>query len=435
MGTLLKIWKTIPMPAGAIVGQDGAIKWISKGKIRTGKLSGADRVSVQSDSWTAQFSDETGKVRRVPTKTVNRSVAEKILAQLEKEIDLIKAGIVSREELDKVQAKQTSLKNLLKQFQNKMVTSGKAASYIKLTMQKLSTVLKDCKIDSIAKIQQETIERWIANEIQRKMRSVSTINNYSTAVNVFVQYLTDIGVLENNPLKSLRKQDVEYERRKIRRAMTPDEVDRLLQATAAGKNYYCVGKQDRLLIYCLILGTGLRSTELSLLTPNQIDFENGRIIIESLKTKNKQADVLPVRADLVAALQKRIVALGIEPHERIFSHNKSQLLGAFYRDLKAAGINRTESDGRSIDIHSLRQTFGTMLVMARVPLITVQRLMRHSTPALTAQLYIDVEPIDMKQALEQLPTYNPTFPVNPSHVKTALEFSLRTTPSMNAVIN
>ena len=64
-----------------------------------------------------------------------------------------------------------------------------------------------------------------------------------------------------------------------------------------------------------------------------------------------------------------------------------------------------DPDGRSIDVHSLRRTFGTMLARAGVPLTTTQRLMRHSTPELTAKLYIDVEPIDMSQAVEKLPMF------------------------------
>jgi len=73
--------------------------------------------------------------------------------------------------------------------------------------------------------------------------------------------------------------------------------------------------------------------------------------------------------------------------------------------LKAAGIERVGKDGRSIDVHSFRKTFGTMLARAGVPLTTVQRLMRHSTPLLTAKLYIDVDPVDMTQALSALPTF------------------------------
>jgi integrase len=95
----------------------------------------------------------------------------------------------------------------------------------------------------------------------------------------------------------------------------------------------------------------------------------------------------------------------IKSHERIFLFNKSSIRRSFYSDLKAAGIERKDPDGRSIDVHSLRKTFGTMLSRAGIPLTTVQRLMRHSTPLLTAKLYIDVDPVDMTQALAALPTF------------------------------
>ena len=39
MGSLIKIWKTIPMPEGAKVGRNGTVTWTVKGKKRTGKVS------------------------------------------------------------------------------------------------------------------------------------------------------------------------------------------------------------------------------------------------------------------------------------------------------------------------------------------------------------------------------------------------------------
>jgi len=73
--------------------------------------------------------------------------------------------------------------------------------------------------------------------------------------------------------------------------------------------------------------------------------------------------------------------------------------------LKVADIERIGADGRSVDVHSFRKTFGTMLAMAGVPLPTTQRLMRHSSPLLTAKLYIDVDPLHMMEALEKLPEF------------------------------
>jgi integrase len=178
--------------------------------------------------------------------------------------------------------------------------------------------------------------------------------------------------------------------------MTADEVERLL----------AVADQRRKLVYRIALGTGLRSTELSLLVPNQINFKKNTLTIEAEKTKNKKADMLPMRPDLVQAVKEWCELHGIEPQSRIFGFNSDSIRRSFYADLKKAAIDRIGADGRSIDVHSLRKTFGTMLANAGVPLTTTQRLMRHSTPLLTAKLYIDVEGVDMMQALEKLPEFS-----------------------------
>ena len=89
--------------------------------------------------------------------------------------------------------------------------------------------------------------------------------------------------------------------------------------------------------------------------------------------------------------------------DKVFVYNKFSIGDSFKIDCKFAGIPYKTEDGRTVDVHSLRRTFGTLLARARVPLTTAQRLMRHSTPELTARLFIDVEPIDIADALDKLP--------------------------------
>ncbi|MCL2004525.1 MAG: tyrosine-type recombinase/integrase [Planctomycetaceae bacterium] len=361
---------------------------------------------MQVDTWTAKFKDENDNIRRIPTKETNRKIAEQILAQYEKEVARIKTGIITREELDKAQVKHTPLDGLLDQYRTKMLANGLTQRTIDDAFRKIFSLLSDCEIDSLAKIRRETVERWVANEIHNKKRAAGTINSYLSAVRCFVQYLVDTDILSINPIRSIRHLNTELDRRKLRRAMTKEEVERFLTAAAKGITKKVGSPEERVLIYKLLLGTGLRSTELSLLTPSQIDFEKCRLRVEAIKTKNKKADILPLRADLVQALQERMETLAIKPHERFFHHNQASLRKPFYADLKAAGIARLDSAGRCIDIHSLRKTFGTLLAAAGVPLTMVQRLMRHSNPQLTAKLYIDVEPVDMMQALDQLPGFS-----------------------------
>jgi hypothetical protein len=148
MGTLIRAWKTIPLPADAKV-KNGIVNWTAKGKKKTGKISGSDRVSIQVDTWTAQFTDETGKVQRISTKTANRSAAEKILANFEAEVDRVKSGVVTRDELAKVPHRHISLEGALEKYRTKMVAGGLTEKHIIGTMHKVQTILQDSGIDSM----------------------------------------------------------------------------------------------------------------------------------------------------------------------------------------------------------------------------------------------------------------------------------------------
>ena len=313
------------MPPGATVGRNGTVTWTVRGKKRTGKLSGNNKVSMQVDTWTAKFTDETGAVRRIPTKETNRKVAEQILAQYEKDIARIKTGVVTREELDRAQFQNVPLDDLLEQYRTHMVAQGLTQRTIADGFRKLLALLSDCKIDSLAKIRCEIVERWVADEINSKNRAAGTINSYLSTIRCFAQYLVDTDILTVNPIKSIPELNTELDRRKHRRAMTKEEVERLLTATANGITKKVGRPEERVLIYKLLLGTGLRSTELSLLTPLQIDFERCQLRVEAIKTKNRKADILPLRPDLVQALKERMETLGIKPHERFFQHTQATL--------------------------------------------------------------------------------------------------------------
>ena len=86
------------------------------------------------------------------------------------------------------------------------------------------------------------------------------------------------------------------------------------------------------------------------------------------------------------------------------------------RDLVAAGIARRvevspgkwkidkrDERGRTVDVHSLRHTFGTLLSAAGVAPRTAQAAMRHSTIDLTMNVYTDPKLLDVAGAMDSLP--------------------------------
>jgi len=247
-------------------------------------------------------------------------------------------------------------------------------------------------IDTLQSIVRDAVENWIVNEKENGKRSFGTINNFIKSLQTFCNWAVNTERLNRNPLNGIKPLNVELDRRKDRRALTEEELKKLF--AVAG---------DCELIYRLLAGTGLRSNELLRSTPAQFDVERNRFTVQAVKTKNKKPDILPMKPDLMERLKQHIAEKGIKQSEKIFDHCPNSLLKRFYADLKRAGIERVGDDGRALDVHSLRKTFGTLLARAGVPLTTCQRLMRHSTPLLTAKLYIDVEPIDLSNALGKLP--------------------------------
>lgn len=74
------------------------------------------------------------------------------------------------------------------------------------------------------------------------------------------------------------------------------------------------------------------------------------------------------------------------------------------RDLLAAGIKKVDERGRTLDVHALRTSFGTLLSKGGVAPRTAQAAMRHSTIDLTMNTYTDPKLLDVQGALNSLPS-------------------------------
>jgi len=74
------------------------------------------------------------------------------------------------------------------------------------------------------------------------------------------------------------------------------------------------------------------------------------------------------------------------------------------RDLLLAGIPKVDERGRTVDVHALRHTFGTMLSAAGVAPRTAQAAMRHSSIDLTMNVYTDPKLLNVAGAMEALPS-------------------------------
>ena len=74
------------------------------------------------------------------------------------------------------------------------------------------------------------------------------------------------------------------------------------------------------------------------------------------------------------------------------------------RDILAAGIPKRDERGRTVDVHALRHSFGTLLSKGGVSPRTAQAAMRHSRLDLTMSVYTDPKLLDVAGAMDALPS-------------------------------
>lgn len=290
----------------------------------------------------------------------------------------------------------------------------------------LTTVLDECRFRALQDVKREPLERWLTQGANRT-RSARTRNTYLSGIRWFLNWCVDTERILANPLARIPLADEKSDRRRQPRALTADEVTRLLDAArrrplaearlfnrgwrrgqaGAGLRPETVAKLERLghsraLAWkCLVL-TGLRLGELAALRVRDavLDGPRPHLILDARHEKARRGAEIPIRPDLAADLRAWVV--GREADEPLIRLTDAALK-VFDRDLAFAQIPKRDDRGRTACVHSLRATHGTLLTCGGVGPRVVQASLRHATLDLSMQTYTDDRLLNVERALDVLP--------------------------------
>ncbi len=245
-------------------------------------------------------------------------------------------------------------------------------------------------------------------EMKSEGLSARTVNAYLVGIKSFINWLVKQGMLADNPLKSLGKYNEAVDKRVDRRAMTEDEINKLLEHCAeAGKHHGLTGL-ERELVYRLALEAGLRYGELETLTRGCLNLAGeGSLKLEARNTKSKRADVLPLLPELCEKLRAYLESVTGSAGDRLFPLWKDRGAEMLHADLLVLGIEINNSEGK-IDFHSLRHTCATRMALAGVTPQLTKKIMRHSSIKTTMDYYTHLGVNDMRQAMQTLPKVGAT---------------------------
>ncbi len=444
---------TKPLPAGAETfsraGEKHARWKDHAGKPRTARVftgrNGAPRISVMAATYTAKYRDGSRIVRETATGCRSKDAARAVLKELVDRAEKVRAGILTSEE-DAIANQQSVRFNLhVDAYTDCLESRGTTAAHRTEQARYLRRLAEDCGWGMLADVQRDHLERWMVGQARRQMGARNQ-NAHRNAALAFCRWCVQTQRLLKSPLDGVAKADEKSDRRRQRRALTADELGRLLDAARRrplldattvnrgprkGQRVVRVSEhtrhtklrlgRERALIYKALVLTGLRRNELASLTVESLvlDTPVPHVVLHPEHEKNRQGSEIPLRADLAQDLgrwvadelerhQDRARAAGAPAPDRLPANTPlltvpTGLVKILDRDLELAGIAKKDERGRTVDVHALRHTFATLLSKGGTAPRTAQAALRHGSIDLTMNVYTDPKLLDVAGALDSLP--------------------------------
>lgn len=255
--------------------------------------------------------------------------------------------------------------------------------------------------------------------------AVKTRDHYATTLRQFGEWLVDGDRIARNPFRRVRRvsrpSDVTVERQ----ALDPDDVQRLVaaaevrpvakyrqahpQARKETLDRLAAAGRRRGALYLFSACTGLRRAECAGVRWLDLDTTAGDAWVSprAATTKSRRVEPLPLPAPLVAVLEgiRKDLASDrgrVPPPKSAVFHVPQNLVEQLRKDAAYAGLELIDEHGRRLDFHALRSTCATMLARAGVGLQLAGRLMRHTSPQMTARHYTKLGRADLRDGSNQL---------------------------------
>lgn len=162
-------------------------------------------------------------------------------------------------------------------------------------------------------------------------------------------------------------------------------------------------------IICLILSTGLRQNSVINLRCKDIDFDNRMLYVNV--TKNRKPLIVPLNEDMTKIFAEYLQYRKAEGEDWLFCniYGKKLVRSTIYHGLwdycHFRGVERT-------GIHRFRHTFAKKWVTMGGSVVTLQRVLGHSSLAITEN-YINMLVSDLKKDLDEI---NIIRSLKPSHL-------------------
>ncbi len=238
-------------------------------------------------------------------------------------------------------------------FQAALVAKGVTKNHHLVTISRITRILTLAKFKRISDLSLSRTMEAIQS-LREEGFNQQTVNHYIRAIKGFSRWLWKDGRTREHALAHLATKNPEADRRRVRRPLTPEECVKLVEATMAGPVVLGMTGPNRVMLYAIAAGTGLRRNELRTLTPERFDLvaNSPTVTVRAGYAKNRREAVQPLPRALADRLAPWIASK--PPGKTVFEGMTKRTADMLAIDLKAAGIE-PETDSGVVDFHALRE--------------------------------------------------------------------------------
>jgi len=377
MGTVYRETYTKSLPARAEVftrNGERFARWTDgRGRKRTAKVTtptegehaGTDRLLMEAATYTAKYRNGAGHRVKVTTGCRRADAAEAVLQELETRADKVRCGKWTSAEDAVLDHRSTPLAEHVAAYVEHLKTRrGKGArarinpTNVANAEYRLNRLLAECGFKQLRDLNRAAVESWADRQDAADV-TAGTVNGYLQAITAFGNWLAGTSRILASPFGRLPKRDAKAKPKRARRALTEDELCRLLTvarlrplaefgrptlrladagkredkqsrrtwtkaplaldglAEAEAKGREALAERpdyiaelehrgrERELIYKTLVLTGLRKGELASLTVGQLELDGpiAYAVLAAADEKAGRGAEIPLRADLVADLR------------------------------------------------------------------------------------------------------------------------------------
>ena len=302
----------------------------------------------------------------------------------------------------------------------KELQPGRKPAALERAAKKLASVLESA---FFADVKAERIQSGLAT-LRGYGVSLQTCNHFRAATRAFLRWSNDRGRIRESPMRGVGAFNAAEDLRHARRALTDDELGKLVRAAESGPVRLDMDGPLRAMAYRFAAGTGFRADELRSLTAEsfRLDRQEPSVQLRASSAKDRRPADQPIPSTLARDLRDWLQ--GKPAGQSVFPLNHDTAR-AIRGDLEAAGIPYETEDGVA-DFHALRSYFISALIRSGASISEVHKLARHAKPETTLKHYAKVSAHDLRGAVESMPGPSPIAPERQSATLAATGTDSRT---------